>query len=653
MADFLAIFRAERAAKRGVAVSAVSAVSPPSAEPIDAKGPIGAPPKKEPSPPPADRGHVVHGEAPVRYITTAAEAVVAVAELAAADTVLGFDVETMPLPAHRGHEKAGLDPHLSRVRLAQVFTGAGEAMVFDMLTVPWPILAPLWGRPLVAHNALFELKHLAKAGIRPKRMECTMLQANALTGDLPSLEALVASVLGRTIDKTCQVSEWSAPNLSPEQIAYAALDAVVVKQVFDAQTARLHALGRTRCYELMRDAQPAVASMELNGIHFDLIAHARLMDCWQSARGAAESRLRAILGPEVSPTSSPQVSDWLRRHLDAETLARWPMTPKGQLKLDADTVARFDHLPLVKPLQEFKLVSKNLSSFGEGFAAHVSPATGRIHASFRIAGARTGRFTCSTPNIQNPPRDKYFRALFSAPVRRTIVVADYGQIELRVAAIVSQDPAMLGAYAAGHDLHRMTAAAIAGIAAEQVSSGQRHAAKAVNFGLLYGQGAEGLARYAKSGYDVDMTTEQAQSARLAFFQTYPVLRRWQKDATALAERTRRSITPAGRVRDFAPEKLDNTYTASLNTPIQGGAAEILLAALARLDHHLSGLDARLVNVVHDEIVLEVAEAEAEPAKRALEAAMTEGFLSVFPDAEAITRGLVEAHHGPNWAAAKP
>ena len=147
-----------------------------------------------------------------------------------------------------------------------------------------------------------------------------------------------------------------------------------------------------------------------------------------------------------------------------------------------------------------------------------------------------------------------------------------------------------------------------------------------------------------------MTEEEAKEAQETFFTTYPGLRRWQKRAADRAGRSKRVTTPGGRVRDFSKERKGYSYTQALNTPIQGGAAEVMLATLACLDKHLSGLDAKLVNIVHDELVLEVAEERVEVTKKAVEHAMVEGMLKIFP--AATTVDLVEASDGPNWAEAK-
>ncbi len=222
---------------------------------------------------------------------------------------------------------------------------------------------------------------------------------------------------------------------------------------------------------------------------------------------------------------------------------------------------------------------KGLSTYGKGYAAHISPVTGRIHASF-LLGTAAGRLSCQSPNIQNPPRDAAFRALFAPAPGRCLVVADYGQIELRVAALVSGDSAMRAAYEQGQDLHRKTAAAVLGIEPGAVTKGQRQMAKAVNFGLLFGQGAKGLQAYAKASYGAELSQREAEKARAAFFTAYPGLRRWQEQQQEQARFAKQVHTPGGRCRGLDGDR--QLATASLNTPIQGGAAECLLAALAAL-----------------------------------------------------------------------
>ena len=400
--------------------------------------------------------------------------------------------------------------------------------------------------------------------------------------------------------------------------------------------------GLGRCYALMRDAQPAIARLELAGCPFDTAAHAALIAQWQEQAEAARTELDSLLNG-ANPDSPQQLAAWLAANLPPDTLETWNRTASGQLATDADTLAGLS-LPALEPLRRYKAATKGLSTYGKGYAAHISPVTGRIHASF-IPGTAAGRLSCHSPNIQNPPRDNTFRALFAPVPGRCLVVADYGQIELRVAALVSGDSAMLAAYEQGQDLHRKTAAAVLGIEPEAVAKAQRQMAKAVNFGLLFGQGAKGLQAYAKVSYGVELSLSEAEKARAAFFTAYPGLRRWQQQQQEQARFAKQVRTPGGRCRGLDGDR--QLATASLNTPIQGGAAECLLAALAELSLPEG---AALVNVVHDELVVECAPEQAAAVQAEVERAMVAGFLAIFPSGS--TRDLVEAHSGSNWAAAK-
>ncbi len=586
----------------------------------------------------------------IRYIADIREAHELIQSLAEQSGHIGLDIETAKLEQYVGHSQAGLNPHLSKIRTVQLYAGGADALVLDLFTVPTAVLRPLLGRQLVAHNAVFELQHLFNVGLEPTNVHCTMLQANALTGKRPSLANLVSTEFGWEISKEQQVSDWNAPSLSPEQIAYAALDAVLVYKLYPRLEHEIRRKGRSRCYKLMRCAQPAVARMQLNGCYLDREGHERLMSQWVTERAEALREFKTISSAELNISSSSQLASWTEGNVAPSALKNWPRTSRGRLKTGAKVLALHQDLPFVPPLMRWKVLNKMLTGFGHRYAAHINPATGRIHASFIIGGTDTGRFACRKPNIQNPPKGSEFRALFTAPKGRVMVVADYSQIELRVMAEVAQEQTMLAAYRNGVDLHRKTAAALTGVSSDAVTKAQRQLAKAVNFGLLFGQGAAGLATYAKAQYGVDMSPKEAEKYRRAFFDTYPGLRRWQQRTAELAEASHTVRTPSGRVRTFKRKPGKSHYTQFLNTPVQGAAAEVMLSALSALHRRLRTIDAKLVNVVHDEIVLEVAADQVTAAKTAVEEAMVEGMLAIFP--RATCNGLVEAHAGPNWAEAK-
>lgn len=233
-----------------------------------------------------------------------------------------------------------------------------------------------------------------------------------------------------------------------------------------------------------------------------------------------------------------------------------------------------------------------------------------------------------------------------------MVVADFSQIELRVAALLAEDKRMMTSYKEGHDLHRETAAAVLKISPEKVTTEQRQMAKAVNFGLLYGQGCKGLSLYAQRSYGISMTEKEAENCRELFFQTYPGIKEWQIKTTHLAKSLKMVRTPMGRVRDFEKEEKGYRYTEALNTPIQGGAAEITLCSLIRLEKILDWESARIVNTVHDEIILEVVEDKAKQIATLVEHSMKMGFLDVFPTSSPYLQNLVDAKIVKNWGEAK-
>ncbi|MCB1808491.1 MAG: hypothetical protein KDJ99_26065, partial [Candidatus Competibacteraceae bacterium] len=383
----------------------------------------------------------------------------------------------------------------------------------------------------------------------------------------------------------------------------------------------------------------------LRGQAFDWAAHAALTEQWQADHDQLSHQLRQHLGA-INPNSGPQLGEWLQRTLPASTLQQWPKTPKGRLKTNADSLALFADLPAIQPLLRYKAVSKLLSTYGTKYDQHRHPITGRLHPHFPIGQTVSGRLCAHKPNTQNPPRLAAFRALFIPEPGKILIGADYSQIELRVAALLSNDRAMVDAYARGDDLHTLTAAAVAGVAPEQVTTTQRQQAKAVNFGNLYGQGPAGLAQTAKLTYGVTMSAPQAQQALNQFHMTYPQLAAWKRQQVGLAQQFRQVKTQLGLIRDFDVQGNGYLKGEAQNIPVQGSAAEILHCTLARLPQALQGLDAQLYHNVHDELILQARPEDADKAAHALQDAMVQGFLEVFPHGTALTAGLVDVHTGP-------
>ncbi|WP_290798360.1 DNA polymerase, partial [Halomonas sp.] len=487
------------------------------------------------------------------------------------------------------------------------------------------------------------------AGIVLEAPDCTLLQYNALYGGRPALEFIARKFMGINISKAEQTSDWSVPDLREEQIRYAAVDAWVVKIAQKNFEKWMAGKKQESIYTLMRDAQYAVAKMEYYGMNFDAVGHLTLIEQWKKDLQAAEKAFRDAVGPGVLLSSTKQLSDFFKARLDKATLKRWETNKSGDLCLDKNAVHRFKDIKVVAPLAEYKRLSTLVGSFGDKLLNNINPKTGRLHAEYNFAGAKTGRFSCSNPNLQQIPRDEAFRGLFKAPEGKVLVVADYSQIELRVLAMLSEEPAMLANYENGGDLHRLTASKITGDPLDKVSDEHRRMAKAINFGLVFGMGARSLADYARNTYGVTMTNKQAKEARDAYFESYPVVVRWQHKVTKASQTYNNAATRMGRVIKLNPEKV---YTQSKNYPVQGSAADVMLAALKIVDREITRqeLDIRIVCCVHDEIHLEAPEDLAEQAKSLLEECMVAGMLEIFP--EASTKNLVEAAVGKSWGEAK-
>lgn len=528
----------------------------------------------------------------------------------------------------------------------ELYNGGEAVYSLNLAGLDLGLLKPLVDRPLVGHDAIPVIKLLLRSGLPGGKVGSTALQYQALTGRLVSLGRAAEAVLGWSPDNGQDrpgtgLFDDQAPAKSPRAAAVHRLDRLLRPRLAERN------LGR--CYQLMRDAQTAAARMELNGIHFDLVAHGRLMDKWQGELFRAEQELQKIIGPEINPASGAQLSAWLERNLGRAQLAVWPRSSKsGLLRTNAWVLALFQDVPLVGPLLEHRRISRLLSSQGQALADRVDPIDRRIHSHFFLGAAPTGRMASADPNMQSIPRSTEVRSLFAAPPGARLIVADYSQIELRVAALVSGDRVMDRVYRAGEDLHRRTAAALLGVDPETVTPEQRQLAKAANFGLLYGQGAKGLARYAESTYGVPMTETEAEGHRQSFFNAYKDLARWQRQAVDQARKQGRLATPGGRVFDLSRRKL--SPPEALNFPIQGGAAEVIMAALPRLDAALADGRAKLVNVVHDEVVVEAVEEAVDQAREAVLGAMIQGMRAIFP--EAPLTNLVEVGVGPDWASAK-
>ena len=487
--------------------------------------------------------------------------------------------------------RAGLDPHRSTARLCQLYGGGARVAVIDLHKVDWAVLAPVWERPIVMHNAAFDLGYLARRGIEPVGVDCTLQAVRLLNGpNATSLETAAASYFGLTLDKALQTSDWGAAHLSLAQVAYAADDAVVTWHL--AETV-LPLLGERRtAYDIQVGAIPAVVRMQLRGILLDATAHAALITALKAERArlacvyarSCEEAGRPDLQRAGVPDNAPAIEALLGGLLAEQEQQAWPRTPKsGKLSTKrADLAEGAAAYPLLKALVDIGRIEKQLNTYGEPLAAQISPITGRIHASYRVSGAISGRSTCSKPNMQNIPDTQpveglpSFRTLFVAQEGYVFVAADWSSMEMRAAAHVAADEAMTEAFGRGEDLHALTARTMLGLdeagwlaLPESERKQHRKHAKPVNFGRLYGQGAKGLVTSARDQYGLILDLATAKEWISAFEGTYPDFTRWACAFARACERSGRIPIgrEGGRVHEIHWNPDGYRYTQCLNLPI--------------------------------------------------------------------------------------
>ncbi len=543
-------------------------------------------------------------------------------------------------------ETTGLDPLADRLRLVQLATAAGVYLL-DTARVDPRTLAPLFCAPaaggplLLAHNSVFDLRFLAQAGLdipSGARLFDTMLASQLHTASADKvgaarlshgLGALATRLLGLTIDKGGQKSDWTGA-LSAEQFRYAALDAAVLLPLAQRLQTELLSAGLDRVAALEMGAIPTVAWLMQTGVPFD-------GEQWAALAGAAtdeqahleqELTLQADTGglfpggPGTLCWSSPQQVAALLRGRGHDVVT----TDEATLRQLAEAGE-----PLAPLLLLHRDASKRASTYGRDYLKHIHPATGRIHAQFLQLGSQAGRMSAATPNVQQIPRSAAYRACVRPGPGRVLIKCDYAQIELRCAAEIAPDERLIAAFERGDDLHTVTAQTVLG--KTEVTKADRQAAKAVNFGLLYGMGAPGLRRYAADEYGVSWSGDEAEAVRSAFFAQYRGLRAWHNRQPRSAVDTR---TVTGR-RRLGVER----FTEKLNTPVQGSAADGMKAALGLLweTRHQSP-SAAPVLVVHDEIVVECDRGEAEQTREWVRSAMRAGMETVLHRVPAEVEAIV-------------
>ena len=543
--------------------------------------------------------------------------------------LFAFDTETTSTDAQQaqlvGVSFAVSPFEAAYVPLAHSYMGVPTQLDLDDVL---KALKPLLEDPQktkVGQNAKYDINIMANAST-PILMQGfsydTMLESYVLdaTATRHNMDALALKYLDHATIAFSDIAGKGAKQLTFDQIAieqagpYAAEDADItlrLHQTLWPQLAALPSLVKVLS-EIEIPLVPVLARIERQGALVD----AQLLGKHSHELGERLVQLEreafGIAGEEFNLSSPKQLGVILYEKLGLPVLSK---TAKGQASTAEAVLAELaeQDFPLPKVLMEYRSLSKLKSTYTDRLPEQINPRTGRIHTSYHQAVAATGRLSSSDPNLQNIPirtaEGRRIRQAFIAPLGYKLLAADYSQIELRIMAHLAKDEGLLHAFRHNLDVHRATAAEVFGVELSEVSTDQRRSAKAINFGLIYGMSAFGLAK------QIDCDRKQAQAYIDRYFSRYP-------GVLAYMERTREQAGEQGYVetlfgrRLYLPEihaKNQGLRKAAertaINAPMQGTAADIMKLAMVAVDDWLtsSGIDARVILQVHDELVLEVRE----------------------------------------------
>jgi DNA polymerase I len=593
-------------------------------------------------------------------------------------TTVAFDCET-----------TGLQPVYGGLRLLQLAALDRMPVVIDCWDLEdhhWQDLEEFFSlkRYWLAHNAVFDLGWLQEHELYPEGdVLCTMLASRILTNGLPNLKHGLQHVVKRylklEISKEEQRSDWTG-DLTHSQLDYAAYDVELLTQLDGPINQRMAEGNLHKAWFLECKALPTMAQLwrtgmpfqrdELEQLHEDLAAdNERLGEAFIDTLDEAlpeDKKLPRDPDGTFNLRSKPEGSvregtkkqagfnlNSPKQLLDVFTtlIGAVPVDNTGKPSASRAALREYvgDHRVVAEYLA-WKRVEKRRQMV-EALLKHLG-STGFIKASYMQLGADTGRMSCIGPNLQQIPRDSRFRACVKAPAGWKLVVADYAQMELRLAAAEAEDPLMIRAFQDGLDLHTVTAMQIYGVSEDEVTKEMRQISKSANFGLLYGSGARGLRNYA-AGMGVQMDLAEAGEIRAKFHAVYTGISRWQRENAAQANRHRSDA--AIRIRNSGLRRIlpgdYNSLTVRSNTPIQGAGAAVLKRTLGKLWPLLKADGeevVRIAGVVHDEVILLVREEHADIWCHQLAAVMQ--------DAEAEWLGpvppLAEAKAADSWVDAK-
>lgn len=509
---------------------------------------------------------------------------------------------------------------------------------------------------VVGQNLKYDAKVLARHGVdlTPPRWEDSMVAHYLLDPDQPhGMNALAQSLLNYQCIPIEAVlgpkgkGQKSMADVAPRDVVdYACEDADITLQLADRLLASLEAEGLMSLFvDVEMPLTKVLTAMELQGVALDSARLASYNEELTSHLQALEASIQSHAGTPFNVDSPKQLGDVLFERLAIP--AKVKKTKTGQYPTaEAVLVKLQDKHPIVGEVLEYRKLKKLRSTYVEPLPTLVHPETGRIHTTYMQVVAATGRLSSKDPNLQNIPiRTEQGREIRKAFIPsgpgRTLVAADYSQVELRIAAALSQEQGLMDAFKDGTDIHAATAAKVFGVGLNEVSRDMRSQAKAVNFGILYGQGAFGLAE------NLGISRKEAKQIIDAYHAQFSGLEAFTKACVDKAREEGRATTILGRRRPLPDIHSTNAVVRAfaernaVNTPIQGSAADIIKVAMIQVHEALRGMSSKLIMQVHDELVVDADLRELETVKALLVSCMERAVTLAVPLE-------VEVSHGDTW-----
>ncbi|MBM1220289.1 DNA polymerase I [Ponticoccus sp. SC2-23] len=510
----------------------------------------------------------------------------------------------------------------------------------------------------IGQNLKYDTKILARYGINVAPIDDTMLMSYAMHGGLHNhgMDQLSERYLGHLPIEIKSLIGTGKSAITfdkvpvEEAVKYAAEDADITLRLWKTFKPGLHKAHVTTVYETMeRPLVPVLARMEMAGIRVDRDTLSRMSNAFAQKMAGLEAEIHELAGRTFNVGSPKQLGEILFDELGLEGGKKGKTGAYGTGADVLEDLATEHELP--RRILDWRQLSKLKSTYTDALQEHINPDTGRVHTSYSIAGANTGRLASTDPNLQNIPvrseEGRRIREAFVAEPGKKLVSLDYSQIELRILAHIAGIDALKQAFRDGLDIHAMTASEMFDVPLDEMTPDIRRQAKAINFGVIYGISGFGLAR------NLRIPRDQAQGFIDRYFERFPGIRAYMDDTIAFAKEHGYVQTLFGR-KIHTPEisakgpRAGFARRAAINAPIQGTAADVIRRAMVRMDDAIEGLPAKMLLQVHDELIFEVEDGAVDDlvarARDVMEGAAD-------PAVKLDVSLSVDAGSGDNWAEA--